>query len=179
MLSAEYQPSVTGYDGGVYHTLHAWGVFPSSIARQARGCQYRTICLRKALSEMLPTPTVSAPMLVLLRRYRAWKIGPGVCDSVIVLYIPSVVYGRGTTPLELSEGQKCREKVTEYSIGHTKQAELQLCSQYRGRECVRTATGQDARYTRSIVVLVRLHALRREVADKTTLCRFVGYCRSH
>ena len=34
-----------------------WDRFPSSIARQPRGCQYRTNRLRKALGEMLPTPT--------------------------------------------------------------------------------------------------------------------------
>ena len=35
-----------------------WGSFPSSIARQPRGCQYRNeIRLRKALGEMIPTPT--------------------------------------------------------------------------------------------------------------------------
>ena len=33
-----------------------WGGFPSSIARQPRGCQYLTIRLRKALGEMFPTP---------------------------------------------------------------------------------------------------------------------------
>ena len=37
------------YDGA-YHT--PWGGVPSSIARQPRGCQYRTIRLRKALGEM-------------------------------------------------------------------------------------------------------------------------------
>ena len=33
------------------------GGFPSSIARRPRGCQYRTIRLRKALGEMFRTPT--------------------------------------------------------------------------------------------------------------------------
>ena len=46
-----------------YTTVHItlpWGSFPSSIAR-SRGCQYGTARLRKALSELFPTPTVLAP----------------------------------------------------------------------------------------------------------------------
>ena len=66
----------------MYITPH-WGGFASSIARQPRGCQYRTIRLRKALGQMFPTPTFLAPTLFQLWRYRAWKIGPGVCDIYI------------------------------------------------------------------------------------------------
>ena len=76
----------TVYDG-VHHT--PWGGFPTSIARQPRGCQYRTMRLRKALGEMFPTPTISAPARFQLWRYRAWKIGRGGCDIVI----HTVVYG--------------------------------------------------------------------------------------
>ena len=77
----------TGLAPRILHTTvyitPPWGAFPRSIARQARGYQYRTMRLRKALGETFPTPTVSAPILFqLLRRYRAWKIGPeGVISS--------------------------------------------------------------------------------------------------
>ena len=76
----------TVYDEeGVYHTPRA--VFRSSIARQPRGRQYRTIHLRNALGEMFPKCAVFflAPRLIfqLLWRYRAQKIGPGGCDSVM------------------------------------------------------------------------------------------------
>ena len=37
-----------------------WGGFSSSIARQPRGRQYQTKRLRKALGEVLPTPTMLA-----------------------------------------------------------------------------------------------------------------------
>ena len=48
----------TVYDG-VYHTITPpSGCLPSSIARQPRGCRYRTTRLRKALGEMFPTPTL-------------------------------------------------------------------------------------------------------------------------
>ena len=64
----------------VYIT-HPWGDFPSSIARQPRGChQDRTIRLRDALGEMFATPTFQAPTLFELSGYRAGKIGPGRCD---------------------------------------------------------------------------------------------------
>ena len=47
-----------------HHTaVPPWGVISSSLARQTRGCQYRTIRLRKALGDTFPTPTVSAPAL--------------------------------------------------------------------------------------------------------------------
>ena len=60
-----------------------WGAFPISIARQLGGCQYRTVRLRNALGEMIPTPTFLAPTLFqLLWRHRPWKIGPGGCDRV-------------------------------------------------------------------------------------------------
>ena len=36
-----------------------WCGFPSSIARQPRGCQYRTRHLRKALAELFPTVEIS------------------------------------------------------------------------------------------------------------------------
>ena len=58
-----------------------WGrfFFPSSIAGQPRGCQYRTIRLRQALGETFPPPTffVAPTLFQLLWRYRPWKIGPG------------------------------------------------------------------------------------------------------
>ena len=54
-----------------------WSFFPSSTARQPRGCQYRTTRQRKALGEMFPTPTFLAPPLFQLSRYRAWKVRPG------------------------------------------------------------------------------------------------------
>ena len=37
------------------------GGIPSSIARQTRGCRYRTTRLRKALGEMLPTSNLFGP----------------------------------------------------------------------------------------------------------------------
>ena len=67
-------------------TTHPWDSFSSSIARQPRGCQYRTIRLRKALGEMFPTPTFLAPALFQLWRYRPWKIGPGGCDIRTIIY---------------------------------------------------------------------------------------------
>ena len=42
-----------------YHTP-LWGGFPTSIPRQPRGCQFRTIRLRKALGENFPPPTFLA-----------------------------------------------------------------------------------------------------------------------
>ena len=68
------------YPWRTVYITHSWGGFPSSTARQRRGCQYRTTRLRKALHEMCTTPTFSAPTLLQLWRYRAWKIGPGGCD---------------------------------------------------------------------------------------------------
>ena len=63
---------------GVCNTSPPWGGFPSSISRQPRECQSRTVRLRKALGEMIPTRAFLAPALFQLRwRYRAWKIGPG------------------------------------------------------------------------------------------------------
>ena len=67
------------YDG-VYHT-HPRGGFPSLIARQPRGGQRRTMHLRKALGEMFPTPTFWHRHYYKACRYRAWKIGPGGCDT--------------------------------------------------------------------------------------------------
>ena len=63
-----------------YHMSHPSGaVCPSSIARQPRRCQCRTIRLQKALGDMIPTPTFVAPTLYQLLpwKYRPWKIGPG------------------------------------------------------------------------------------------------------
>ena len=78
---------------------HPWCGFQSPIARQPRGCQYRTIrvrkalgeprgCqyrtirVRKALGEMFPAPSVLArTVFQLLWRYRSWRIGPGWCDT--------------------------------------------------------------------------------------------------
>ena len=59
----------------VYIT-HPWGGFPSTIARQPRGCQDRTIRLRKSLRATLPTQALSAPTLITLWRYRPWKNRP-------------------------------------------------------------------------------------------------------
>ena len=69
--------SIPEYDG-CYTSQPPWGGFPRSITRQPRGCQYRTVRLRKALGEMFPAPTFSAPTMVQPWRYRPWKIGPGV-----------------------------------------------------------------------------------------------------
>ena len=92
-----------------YTTLyitHPWGGFRSSIARQPRGCRYRTTRLTKALDEMFTTPAFSAQALFQLWRYRAWKIGPGGCDihrrdrawkiasGGCDIYIYTVVYGK-------------------------------------------------------------------------------------
>ena len=71
--------------------------FPSSIARQPRGCQFRTVRLRKALGEVFLSPTFLASTLSQLWRYRAWKIGPGVCDvHRRVLYIHTALVERST-----------------------------------------------------------------------------------
>ena len=37
--------------------------FPNSISRHPKGCQYRTISLRKALGEIFPTLAFSTPTL--------------------------------------------------------------------------------------------------------------------
>ena len=58
----------------VYIT-HPWGGLPSSIAREPKGCQHRTIH-REARREMFASPTLFAPTLLRLGRYRAWKIRP-------------------------------------------------------------------------------------------------------
>ena len=60
----------------VQYITPPWGGFPSSIARQPRGCQYRTIRLWKALSEMFPTPTDYS----CCGDMDDGKVGPGVCD---------------------------------------------------------------------------------------------------
>ena len=39
-----------------HYVTHPWGGFPSPIAPQPGGCQYRTMRLRKVLGEMVPTP---------------------------------------------------------------------------------------------------------------------------
>ena len=65
---------------GVYHTPLG-RFFPNSTARQPRGCQYRTMRLRKALGEMLPTLTFLAPAIFQLSRYRARNIRPGGGDD--------------------------------------------------------------------------------------------------
>ena len=68
------------------------GGFPSLIARQPRGCQYRTIRLRKALGDMFPT-LLSGPFsdptiyFNLLWRHRA--CGKSAHGGVIVWYTPS------------------------------------------------------------------------------------------
>ena len=41
----------------VVYITSPWGVFPSSIARRLRGCQYRTIRIQKGLGDMFLTPT--------------------------------------------------------------------------------------------------------------------------
>ena len=63
---------------GVVYITHLYCGFPSSITRQPRECQYRTIRLRKALGKMFPNADVlGAPALFQLSRYRAWKVRPG------------------------------------------------------------------------------------------------------
>ena len=64
----------------VYYITPPWGGLPSSIARQPRGCQYRTMRLREAPGEMFPMLTFSASALFRPWRYRAWKVGPEGCD---------------------------------------------------------------------------------------------------
>ena len=63
--------------------------FPSSIARQPRGCQYRTTRLRKALGETLfPTPTLLAPTL--FQHSKCGDIDHGKsAQGGLVLYTPS------------------------------------------------------------------------------------------
>ena len=51
-------PKTVAVHDGVYHPG-----FPSSIARQPRGRQYRAVRLRKALGERFQTPTLLAPTL--------------------------------------------------------------------------------------------------------------------
>ena len=67
---------ITIYDG-VYHNP-PWSAFPSPIARQPRGCQYRTMRFRQGLGEMFPTPTVLADTIPTVE-ISTMKIGPGVC----------------------------------------------------------------------------------------------------
>ena len=62
----------------VYITL-PWGGFPSSIARQPRGCLHQTMRLREALGEMFPTPSFSAPTLFQLWRYRLVPVRTRPC----------------------------------------------------------------------------------------------------
>ena len=89
-----------------YHTMTPpSGGFPSSIARRPRGCPHRmlSIRLRKALDEMFPAPTFMAPtlLLILLWKYRPWKIGPGGCVAHCrIRYVGHTQVGRypGTTP---------------------------------------------------------------------------------
>ena len=59
--AARSSPDVRTAESGEYpyktvHISHPGGGLPSSIARQARGSQYRTIDLRKALGEIFPRP---------------------------------------------------------------------------------------------------------------------------
>ena len=83
----------TVYDGVCHIITPSSGDFPSSIARQPRGCEDRTIRLRKALGEMFPAPTFLAPTLLSqLWRYRAGKLGRGGCD------IDTAVYGNTPPP---------------------------------------------------------------------------------
>ena len=60
---------------------HPWCGFPSSIARQPRGYYYRTIRLQRPLGEVFTTPTLLAPALLQLWKYRPRKIGPGYTRS--------------------------------------------------------------------------------------------------
>ena len=55
IISASQRTRATVYD--IVYITPSWGGFPSSIARQPRGCHSRTIRLRKALGEIFPTPT--------------------------------------------------------------------------------------------------------------------------
>ena len=87
--------------GGPYRTVYItppWDGFPSSTARQPRGCQYRTIRLRqkKALGDTFPKPTSLAPTLIRLWRYRPWTIDPGVCDILRrILVLPLITTSEG------------------------------------------------------------------------------------
>ena len=75
------------------HT-HPGEVFQATIARQPKGSQYRTIRLRKALGEMLPSPNILTPpplTLFQLWRCRAWKIDPGGGGVYTVVYGPMLM----------------------------------------------------------------------------------------
>ena len=65
----------------VYVTPPPWGSFPGSIARQPRGCRYRTVRLRKAFGEMLSNADVfdtdTIPTAV---EISSMEIGLGRCD---------------------------------------------------------------------------------------------------
>ena len=88
MLFALQPSQRTPIVSAIPNAIHAvWVyIFPSSIARQPRECQYRYVRLRKALGEMIPTPLFLAPALFQLWGYRPWKIDPGVCDIHTVAY---------------------------------------------------------------------------------------------
>ena len=106
------------------------------LDNQEEGTKYRTIRLRTALGEMFPTPTFLGPTLFqLLWRYRAWNIGPGVCDI--------------------------HRRRIRHSSGHTKRPGL-LC---QGTGCVQRASNEKRRprHVRSITTLVLLHALPRRL----------------
>ena len=66
----------TVYDRVCYTPLGRFSKL-SSISRQPRGRQHRTVRRQKALGETLPRPTFSAPKLFQLSRYRPWKVGSG------------------------------------------------------------------------------------------------------
>ena len=55
-------------------------VLQTRLLDNQEGANTERYGLRKALGEMLPTPNFLAPKLFQLWRYRAWTIGPGVCD---------------------------------------------------------------------------------------------------
>ena len=101
----------TVYDGVCHIITPSSGDFPSSIARQPRGCEDRTIRLRKALGEMFPAPTFLAPTLLSqLWRYRAGKLGRGGCD------IDTAVYGNTPPP---KKKKKCVARAIHTWCYHT------------------------------------------------------------
>ena len=80
-------PNMTVYITPPYHPGAVFQALDCSTTKLAT---YRMIRLRKAVAEMFPTPTFSAPalfqlfqlfQLLTLWRYRPWNVGPGVCDT--------------------------------------------------------------------------------------------------
>ena len=75
-----------------------WHGFPSSIARQPRGGQYRTTRLRKALGGMFTTPNFLAPTLLLYSNCGDIEHGNTAQEQGGVIVTYTVVYGRCHVP---------------------------------------------------------------------------------